>query len=149
MAHKEFIKLFESNIFILDRLADKLKKGPALICGYSMQQISVLVRLYVGGRAKLKDIARREFITTPNLCAAFRKLENDGLVERNVDEKDRRNTWYSCTENGIRIAKKALGVSREAIERLFVNLSHEDEVRLTESLKNINDVLIRMELANA
>lgn len=149
MARKEFIKLFESNLLILDKLSDKLKKEPALICGYSIQQISVLVRLHVGGPAKLKDIARREFITTPNLCAAFRKLEHEGLVLRTVDEEDRRNTWYSCTEKGNEVAENALNIFRSATEKLFENLSREDEVRLTESLRNINDVLTKMELGNA
>ncbi len=149
MSRKEFIRLFESNIFIFDRLADKLKKEHVLICGCSVQQISVLVRLQVGGRAKLKDIARREFITTPNLCTTFRKLERDGLVARTVDEEDRRNTWYSCTQKGEEVAKKAKDVLCDAIEKLFEKLSKEDEERLTSSLKTINEILANMELNNA
>ena len=121
MARKEFIRLFESNILIFDKLADKLKKDPAQICGHPRQQISVLVRLYLKGRAKLKDIARSEFVTTPNLCATFRKLEKDGLVARTVDEHDRRNTWYACTTDGEELARKALDTFRSAIEKLFEN----------------------------
>lgn len=149
MSRKEFIQLLEDNIFILDRLADKLKKNPALICGYPKQQISVLVRLYIGGRARLKDIARREYVTTPNLCASFRKLEHDGLVVRVVDDKDRRNTWYSCTARGEEVAKTALNALRAAISDLFVNLTRTDEETLTKSLKNINGILNKMEIGNA
>lgn len=149
MSRKEFIQLLEDNIFILDRLADKLKKNPALICGYPKQQISVLVRLYIGGRARLKDIARREYVTTPNLCASFRKLEHDGLVVRVVDDKDRRNTWYSCTVRGEEVAQTALNAFRAAISDLFVNLTRADEETLTKSLKNINDILNKMEIGNA
>lgn len=149
MSHKEFIRLLESNIFILDRLADKLKRDPVLICGYPKQQISVLVRLNIGGKAKLKDIARRECVTTPNLCASFRKLERDGLVLRTIDEKDRRNTWYSCTAEGEVVAKKALDVMRTAIEKMFEKLSAAEEEILTVSLKNINSILTNMEIDNA
>lgn len=149
MSRKEFIQLLEDNIFILDRLADKLKKNPALICGYPKQQISVLVRLYIGGRARLKDIARREYVTTPNLCASFRKLEHDGLVVRVVDDKDRRNTWYFCTVRGEEVAQTALNAFRAAISDLFVNLTRADEETLTKSLKNINDILNKMEIGNA
>ncbi len=149
MARKEFIRLFESNILIFDKLADKLRKDPAQICGHPRQQISVLVRLHLKGRAMLKDIARSEFVTTPNLCATFRKLERDGLVVRAVDEEDRRNTWYSCTEAGDELARVALEAFRSAIEKLFDNLSREDEEVLTQSLKNINKVLTNMELGNA
>lgn len=149
MARKEFIRLFESNILIFDKLADKLKKDPAQICGHPRQQISVLVRLHLKGRAMLKDIARSEFVTTPNLCATFRKLERDGLVIRAIDENDRRNTWYSCTESGNALARVALESFRSSIEKLFENLSRADEEILTMSLKNINKVLTNMELGNA
>lgn len=149
MARKEFIKLLEANLFILDRLSDRLKKDPSVLSGYPRQQLSILVRLHIGGPAKLKDIAHREMVTTPNLCAAFRKLERDGLVLRKIDENDRRNTWYSVTQAGERIAVQAMDTMRSMIERLFSKLSRSDEEGLTKALKNINEILTKVELANA
>ncbi len=149
MARKEFIKLLEANLFILDRLSDRLKKDPSVLSGYPRQQLSILVRLHIGGPAKLKDIAHREMVTTPNLCAAFRKLERDGLVLRKIDENDRRNTWYSVTQAGEKIAVQAMDTMRSMIERLFSKLSRSDEEGLTKALKNINEILTKVELANA
>lgn len=149
MARKEFIKLLEANILILDRLSDKLKKDPMVLAGYPRQQLSILVRLHIGGPAKLKDIARREIVPAPNLCAAFRKLERDGLVLRRIDENDRRNTWYSVTDNGAKIAAQAMNATRAVIEKLFSQLSRTDEDALTAALKTINNVLTKMELNNA
>lgn len=149
MARKEFIKLLEANLFILDRLSDRLKKDPSVLSGYPRQQLSILVRLHIGGPARLKDIAHREMVTTPNLCAAFRKLERDGLVLRKIDDNDRRNTWYSVTQSGEKIALQAMDTMRGMIEKLFSKLSREDEESLTKSLKTINQVLTKMELANA
>lgn len=149
MSRKEFIRLMESNIWILDRLSARLKKEQVGFSGYPRQQMNILVRLHVGGRAKLKDIACREMATTPNLCAAFRKLERDGLVARTIDEKDRRNTWYSCTAAGERFACNALDTFRDGIEKLFGNLSREDEEALTGALKTMNNVLTKMEINNA
>ncbi len=149
MSRREFINLLESNIFILDRLSGRLKKDPNLLSGYPRQQLSILVRLHIGGPAKLKDIAHREMVTTPNLCAAFRKLERDGLVSRRIDEKDRRNTWYSVTRTGEKIALQAIETMRGMIDKLFSTLSRTDEDALTKSLKTINQILTKMELANA
>lgn len=149
MAKKEFLKLMEHNILLLDKLADKLKRNPVIVSSYPRQQISVLVRLYIGGKAMLKDIARREFVTAPNLCASFRKLEKDGLVLRTIDEKDRRNTWYAVTEKGKKLAEQAIETFRNAIEELFANLNKEDEKNLTFALKTINTILTKMELSNA
>ncbi len=149
MARKEFINLLESNLFILDRLSDRLKKDSTILSGFPRQQLIILVRLHIGGAAKLKDIAHREMVTAPNLCAAFRKLERDGFVLRKIDEKDRRNTWYSVTSAGEKIAVQAMESMRSMIEKLFSTLSRSDEDALTKSLKTINQILTKMELANA
>lgn len=149
MAHKEFVKLFESNILLFDKLADRLKRAPSVLSGFPRQQLSILVRLHLGGPALLKDIARREMVTTPNLCAAFRKLERDGLVLRRIDENDRRNTWYSVTERGEKIASQAMDAMRNAIDNLFAKISKADEAALTGAMKTINSILARMELTNA
>ena len=149
MARKEFVKILESNIMIMDKLSDKFKREPTILSGYPRQQLSILVRLHIGGPARLKDIARRELVTAPNLCAAFRKLERDGLVLRKIDEKDRRNTWYSVTEAGEKVATQAMDVMRNAIEDLFAGISREDEMALTGAMKTINSILTKMELTNA
>ena len=149
MARKEFVKLFESNILLFDKLSDKLKRSPDIFSGFPRQQLSILVRLHIGGPALLKDIARREMVTAPNLCAAFRKLERDGLVLRRIDESDRRNTWYSVTSAGEKIATQAMAAMRNAIDKLFSGISREDENALTGAMKTINNILTRMEITNA
>ncbi|MBN1324926.1 MAG: MarR family transcriptional regulator [Alphaproteobacteria bacterium] len=149
MSRKEFVRIIEENVMILDRLGERLKIDLISISKYPRQQLTALVRLYLGGRAKLKDIAHREFVTTSNLCATFRRLENDGLVLRTIDENDRRNTWYSVTKSGEELARRAIDKFREGIEIMFKNVNREDEERLTGALKTINELLTNMEISNA
>lgn len=149
MARKEFVHLLESNILILDKLACRLHREKHHGIGIPHQQLAVLVRLFVGGRSRLKDIARREEITTPNLCAAFRKLEREGLVLRTIDETDRRNTWYSVTDKGAELANQAMEIFRADIAAMFSGLSREDEAIMTTALKQINTILTKMEKKNA
>ena len=148
MSCKEIVRLLESNIWAFDKLADKLRMKPAVTTGYPRQQMAILVRLHQGGRARLKDIARREHISAPNLCSVFRKLERDGLVLRVIDEQDRRNTWYSVTPLGAECATKAMNVFREGIEKMFASLSETDVLRMTDSLRTINEVLKNVEIDN-
>ena len=148
MARKEFVKLMEQNIWTLDKIADKLRLDRVDTTGYPRQQMSILVRLHNGGRAKLKDIARREHVSAPNLCAAFRKLEKDGLVVRTADEDDRRNTWYCVSESGAELAMRAMELFRTGVEKVFANISREDEMRLTQALHTMQDVLKKVELNN-
>lgn len=148
MSRKEFVRLMEENIWTLDKIADKLRLDRVDTTGYPRQLMSILVRLHNGGRARLKDIARREHVSAPNLCAAFRKLERDGMVVRTIDEDDRRNTWYCVSERGSELAVVAMDLFRSGIERVFANVSREDEARLTEALRTMHDVLKKVELNN-
>ena len=148
MSRKEFVTLLENNIWTLDRLADKLRLDRAEATGYPRQLLSILVRLHNGGRAKLKDIARREHVSTPNLCAAFRKLEHDGLVIRTTDDVDRRNTWYCVSPRGAELSIRAMELFRDGAEKIFANISKDDEKRLTEALRTLNSVLENVELNN-
>lgn len=146
MVRKEFLKLMQENLMILDRMLDRLKTNPVRDSGYPRQLLSILLRLNRGGRALLKDIARREGISTPNLCAAFRRLERDGLVVRAVDEADRRNVWYECTDAGRAVANKAAEGIRRAICELFASMDADEEMQMRNSLKTMNDVLRKLEL---
>ena len=146
MPRKEFLRLMDENVMILDRLADRIRLDPVRISGYSRQLLIVLVRLHRGGRARLKDIARREGLSTPNLCAAFRRLERAGLVLRDVDESDRRNTWYAVTDAGAVLAERAVQAVRAAIDNLFADMRPDDEARITQALKTMNDILRKLEL---
>ena len=147
MARKEFVRLIEENMTIMDRLMDRMKSKMIKNMEFTRSQMSVLVRLHLGGRALLKDIAYREFTTTPNLCATFKNLESKGLVLREVDEHDRRNTWYSVTPAGANIAKKMIADFESTIGEVFAGLSREDEEKLTDAMTTINKVLSNMEVA--
>lgn len=148
MPRKEFVSLLEDNIWTLDKMADKLRLDGVVSTGYPRQLMSILVRLHKGGRAKLKDIARREHVSAPNLCAAFRKLERDGLVVRATDNDDRRNTWYCVSPNGAELAKRAMDLFRLGVEKMFASVSSEDEARLTDALRTVREVLRNVELNN-
>lgn len=147
MARKEFVRLIEENMTIMDRLMDRTKAQSMRNAEYTRSQISVLVRLHLGGRALLKDIAYREYTTTPNLCATFKILESRGLVLREVDEKDRRNTWYSVTPAGAAVAKKMIVEFENTIGQVFAGISREDEEELVAAMATINKVLSGMEVA--
>jgi DNA-binding MarR family transcriptional regulator len=147
MARKEFVRLIEENMTMMDRLMDRVKSKLMKNMEYTRSQMSVLVRLHLGGRALLKDIAYREFTTTPNLCATFKILESRGLVLREVDAHDRRNTWYSVTPKGAEVAKSMIAAFENIIGEVFAGLTRENEEKLTHALLTINEVISDMEVA--
>ena len=149
MTHAEVTQLMAENMRIMGRLSSRLQPLLEQNAKYSRQQMSVLVRLYLAGKIKLKDFANREVISTANLCSVFRKLEQDKLVVRSVDENDHRDTWYEVTKSGRALAEKLIDKFMQGLEGLCKVLPESDEDKLAETVKTINTILKKMELLNA
>ena len=139
----------EENGLILERLLERIHQYPSQSVGYSRQQLIVLVDLSIYGKAKLKEIAHRQCMPTPNLCIMFRKLESEGLVARTVDENDRRITWYSVTAKGRKVADQFRESVFDMIESFCNGLTPDEEKQLTKCFKDINTILKRVEKQNA
>lgn len=149
MTHNEVTELMAENMRIMGRLSSRLQPLLDGKAKYSRQQMSVLVRLYLAGKIKLKDFANREVISTANLCTVFRKLEQDKLVARSVDENDHRDTWYEVTKSGKVLAEKLIDDFMRGLESLCKVLPEQDEDRLADTVKTINEILKKMEALNA
>ena len=149
MTHTEVTELMAENMRIMGRLSSRLQPIFEEYSGNSKQQMSVLVRLYLAGKIKLKDFANREVISTANLCTVFRKLEQDKLVVRSIDENDQSDTWYEVTKSGKALAEKLIDRFMKGLESLCKVLPEEDEDKLADTVKTINGILKKMEALNA
>lgn len=149
MTHNEVTQLMAENMRILSRLSSRLQPIFEETSRATRQQMSILVRLYLAGKIKLKDFAAREVISTANLCSVFRKLEAEKLVVRSIDENDHRDTWYEVTKSGKVMAEKLLDKFMGALESLCRVLPEEDEDKLAETVKTTNTILKKMEMLNA
>ena len=149
MTHTEVTNLMAENMRIMGRLSSRLNTSFEEFSKNSRQQMSVLVRLYLAGKIKLKDFANREVISTANLCSVFRKLEQDKLVIRSIDSVDHRDMWYEVTRAGKNLAEKLIDKFMVALEGLCKVLPKEDEDALAETVRVMNRILKKMELLNA
>jgi len=149
MTHTEVTNLMAENMRIMGRLSSRLNPVFEEFSKNTRQQMSVLVRLYLAGKIKLKDFANREVISTANLCSVFKKLEQDKLVMRTIDADDHRDMWYEVTKSGRALAEKLIDKFMVALEQLCKVLPEEDEDTLAETIKTMNGILKKMEIANA
>jgi DNA-binding MarR family transcriptional regulator len=151
MEQNELVGLIEQNIINLHYLGLALRADADAMSEYTRQQTFMMVRLYVGGRAKLKDIAKREFTTVPNLCAMFRKLERDGMILRESDPKDRRNAYYVVTDKGAELCKKIHARFRNDISEMIYSarLDDKDTKRLLDASRTTCEMLSRLDRNNA
>jgi len=149
MTHAEVTNLMAENMRIIGRLSSRLNSSFEQVSKNTRQQMSVLVRLYLAGKIKLKDFANREIISTANLCSVFKKLEQEKLVVRSIDENDHRDMWYEVTKSGKALAEKLIDKFMIELEKLCKVLPEKDEDTLAETVRTMNGILKKMEIANA
>ena len=149
MTHAEVTNLMAENMRIIGRLSSRLNSSFEQVSKNTRQQMSVLVRLYLAGKIKLKDFANREIISTANLCSVFRKLEQEKLVIRSIDPNDHRDMWYEVTKSGKILAEKLIDKFMLELEKLCKVLPEKDEDTLAETVRTMNGILKKMEMANA
>jgi DNA-binding MarR family transcriptional regulator len=147
MKANELKNLVERNIINLHYLGLALRAEADAASGYTRQQTFILVSLWRSGRSKLKDIAKREFTTVPNLCAMFRRLERDGLVLREADTQDKRNAYYSVTDKGIALGEKVQAIFHDKIQSMLrdLNMSAEEKKKLLDASRTVYAALARLD----
>lgn len=149
MTHSEITQLVSENMQLLTRFSRRLQSVFEYGSKKSRQQMSFLMRLYLVGRIKLKDFANREAISTAGLCGILRKLEQAKLVIRSDDSNDHRDVWYEVSKTGKNLAEKLIDKRVTALGELCKALPKEDEDRLAEAMRTVNDIFKKMEALNA
>ena len=149
MTHAEITQLVSENMQILARFSRRLQSVFEHGSKKSRQQMSFLIRLYLVGKIKLKDFANREAISTAGLCGILRKLEQAKLVVRSDDPNDHRDVWYEVSKSGKNLAEKLIDKRVSALSELCKVLPEEEEDKLAESMRTVNEILKKMEALNA
>jgi DNA-binding MarR family transcriptional regulator len=89
-----------------------------------------------GGRLRQFEIGDRVLLSKHNLSRLLDRLEDAGLVNRQVCEEDRRGAHVVITRAGRVLLKKMWPVYERAIAEYFGRLLSEDEVeRLAELMQ--------------
>ncbi len=105
------------------------------------QKIFLLDDLDEIGKAKLKDIAQKTGHSPQNLCMLYNGFEKEGLIQREIDPKNRRNTYYSLTPKGKKTVIENKKAARDVIKNLFTRLSDQELTELKSSLEKTNNLI--------
>jgi len=105
------------------------------------QRMAMLQKLRYLGKTKLKDLAAQTGFSVQNLCMMYGAFEKDGLVAREIDSNDKRNTYYFITKKGLRVIEKNLKLMGDEIGKVFADLPEKDLHDLKNSLKIANDII--------
>jgi DNA-binding MarR family transcriptional regulator len=108
--------------------------------GLSPSQHSVLTSIDVNGSLTLGALAAIEQVAPPTITKIVSKLEDDGLVVRTVDSRDRRVARVSVSEVGHARLEQSRSRRDAWLTQRLAGLAPDDVARVTEAL----DVLERL-----
>lgn len=85
-----------------------------------------------------KEIAQRLEIKPATVNVTLKRLEKVGLVEKRLDEKNKRASKVYLTDKGRDICLEVKGVMHERSAKLFSVLSDDEKVNFKKILEKLN-----------
>lgn len=108
---------------------------------YTQQQFRTLLYLEEIGKCPLKLLSKQIQVSTSSLCIMLNKLVDEGLVYREIDQEDRRNTFYELTTKGTDILKEEKILRTNKLEELIDRVPEEQRGELLECLTKARTIL--------
>ncbi len=114
--------------------------------GYKNGYRQILMFLAHNDGATQVELVRVSHLKAPTISVTLKKMEDEGLVRREQDSKDMRQTHVYLTEKGRALDYEHFDHLKALENVMFEGLSSEEDELLRKSLKKVRDnLLIHME----
>lgn len=100
-------------------------------------EVLLPLRRATGHRASVGDLARHSQVTAGAVTNRVGRLEQRGLVRRDVDTADRRQVIVSLTDEGLARADLMIATKTHAEQAAFVCLDRETQERMLGDLRTL------------
>lgn len=120
------------------RLARQLRQESD--AGLTPSQLSALTSVEHNGPLTLGRLAEHERVAPPSVTKVVVKLEEAGLVERRLDDRDRRVAWVSITAAGTARLAKIRQRKTEWLSARLAKLGDDDRRRIADALAALDAI---------
>lgn len=107
--------------------------------GTRRNHYALLVTLDEIGPASQADLSRRIMVDRSDMVATVNELGEQGLVERTLDQTDRRRNVVTITPAGLQQLRKLDRLVAKTQNELLASLSAEESTQLVELLTRVVD----------
>jgi DNA-binding MarR family transcriptional regulator len=122
----------------LNRLATQRTRLPL-----PWAQTRLLSTIEDHGQTRISDLAAADHCSQPTMTTQVRRLEDAGLVTRNVDPGDARAVLIRITPEGVRVLAEARTKRAAVIDPLLEHLDPDQRRMLADAVDVIRDILVR------
>ena len=102
--------------------------------GLTPTSSSVLLNVVRSGPLKISELAALEGINPTMLSRVIAGLSDAGLLERRLDEGDRRAAWVGATAAGRRLAERMRRERTDAVNAALAELPERDRRQIERAL---------------
>ncbi|EPY6468375.1 MarR family winged helix-turn-helix transcriptional regulator [Clostridium sporogenes] len=137
------IELSKELIKFMITMKKQIKECLNLNCTLKLteQQFITLFILNKNKKITLKKLSTYICVSTSSLCIMLTRMIKEGLVYREVDQRDRRNTFYSLTDKGINLIDKEIEGKVHNMEEKIMDLSLIQKRKLYNAIKDIEEII--------
>ncbi|WP_405267078.1 MarR family winged helix-turn-helix transcriptional regulator [Methanobrevibacter sp.] len=101
-----------------------------------------LANIFYNPNCSQKDLAELLFVSESNVAQIIKRLERNGLVKREVDEKNKSRRILNLTEKGKELHFTLLKETYEVEAKFFENYSPEDVEKFKKMLYDYSQLAI-------
>jgi MarR family 2-MHQ and catechol resistance regulon transcriptional repressor len=105
--------------------------------GLNPTEFTVMEVLFNKGEQPIQIIGNKVLLASSSITYVIDQLEKKNLVERKVNENDRRVTLVSLTSEGNQLMEEIFPQHTDIICDLFSDVSDEDLLQFSENMKSI------------
>ena len=95
-------------------------------------------------KMELKNLSTQLHVSTSSLCILLNKLVEKKYVYREEDKRDRRNTFYGITKEGLEVFDEQVMKFVDVIDEKIDKLSMEDKHKLLICMNDIGEIIGKM-----
>ncbi len=106
-----------------------------------MGQLPILINIIKLSGSTQKEIAKRLDVTPASIATSCKRLELAGLLERRVDERNRRCNMLYATEKGKQVAERCKRMFEAVDQRMYAGLDEAERASLAGVLHKIIDAI--------
>ena len=108
------------------------------------KQFFALSELKRHNKMELKHLSTQLHVSTSSLCILLNKLVEKKYVYREEDKRDRRNTFYGITKEGLEVFDEQVMKFVDVIDEKIDKLSMEDKHKLLICMNDIGEIIGKM-----
>jgi DNA-binding MarR family transcriptional regulator len=97
--------------------------------GLPQSWLEVLVNLKKGGQLRMSDLADQLLLSRGGATRLVARMEEAGLIAREIPPSDRRATYAVLTPAGLEAAEASIPVYMEALDRYFAQHLDDEDVQ--------------------